>query len=218
MPEFAYEQSADQMVSKFGFTAAFLRDAVVARAAAAARSYAGGLYPPAASGMARWMHSVAYTREALSALGYEPNDTDLISKVIHRERGLAIVCAAGNPVTGVPFMLARKYPTTKWPKGERTAVAVARNNEQMTFFDELDEDEEPIRPLETWLLLQYADREEVRAELSLPAAINHRGFITDWHQRYILPPLSNDGGIADEPIIDDGDEEGGGIVVPVEPR
>lgn len=204
------------MVGKFGFTATFLRDAVVARAAAAARSYVGGLYPPAAPGTVRWLHSVAYSREALAALGYEPDDTDLISKVVHAERGVAIVCAAGNPVTGVPFILARRYPTTKWPKGERTAIAVARNNEQMTFFSELDEDEEPIRPLETWLLLQYADREELRSELSLPAEINARGHITRWHERYILPPLSNDGGAIDELISDDGDD--GEIVVSVEPR
>jgi hypothetical protein len=216
--QFAHERSSNQMMEKFGFTATFLRDAVVARAAAAARSYAGGLYPPAASGMARWMHSVAHSREALATLGYEPNDTDLISKVVHADRGLAIVCAAGNAVTGVPFMLARRYPTTKWPKGERTAVAVARNNEQLTFFNELDEDKETLRPRETWLFLQHADREEVRAELSLPAAINSRGFITAWHERYILPPLSNDGGVADEPINDDGDDGGGEIVVAVEPR
>lgn len=215
MEQHAHERSSRQMVERFGFTATFLRDAVVARAAAAARSYAGGLYPPAAPGMVRWLHSVAYCREVLAALDYEPDDNDLISKVVHAERGVAIVCAAGNPVTGVPFILARKYPTTKWPKGERTARAVARNNDQMTFFSELDE-EEPIRALETWLLLQYADREELRSELSLPAEINARGYITRWHERYILPALSNDGGVIDEPINDDGDD--GQIVVSVEPR
>jgi hypothetical protein len=206
------------MTAKFGFNAAFLRDNVVARAAAAARSYAGGLYPPAAPGTVRWLHSVASTGEALAALGYERDDTDQIAKVIHEERGLAIVCAAGNALTGVPYLLTRKYPTTKWPKGERTANAVARNS-QLTFFDELDEDHDrELRPLETWILLQYADQDEVRAELSLPASINARGYITDWRERYILPPLSNDGGAMDEPIHDDGDDGDGDIVVSVEPR
>lgn len=203
------------MEARFGFDAAFLRDAVVARSAAASRSYAGGLYPRGASGIVRYLHSVANLREAMGSLGYEPDDTDQVARVVHTERQLAIVCAAGNSFTGLPFSLFRKDPTTKWPKGERTAIAVARNN-QLALFDTPDDAQR--RPLETWMLLQYADGEEVRAELSLPAGMNARGYITDWRERYLLPPLSNEGGVIDDPIVDGDDDGEAGIVINVEPR
>ena len=63
---------------------------------------------------------------------------------------------------------------------------------------------------------QHATAKEVRSELSLPRFINSSGFITDWAERIILPPLDNSGGIIDEPFGDgDGD---GGIDIVVEPK
>lgn len=213
MQDFAYRRQGRLLQEVFGFDAELLRDGVVARAAAASRSYVGGLYPPAAPGIVRWIHSVATMREALAPLGWEPDDSDLLSKVVHPGRGLAIVPATGNAVTGIPYAIARKQPSTKWPKGERTAVAVERNQE-LTLFG-ADSEVDGQVPVVTWMLLQYATKEEVRSELSLPGTINARGFITDWRERFILPPLSNDGGPIDQPF-QDGDDDG--IDITVEPR
>jgi hypothetical protein len=215
MIDFAEKHEAKRMLEVFGFDGALVRDLVVARAAAASRSYMGGLYPPSASGTVRWIHSVASSREALAPFGYDPDDTDQLSKVIHLGRRVAIVPATGSATTGIPYSIARKYPSTKWPRGERTAVAVARNNQPALFSTEVDEiDPEGAQPLVTWMLLQHATSQEVRSELSRPAAISARGFITEWDQRFILPPLSNDGGPIDEPF-EDGDE---GIDIAVEPK
>lgn len=216
MQDFAERRQARQMQRQFGFDGVLLRDLVVARAAAASRSYMHGLYPPAAPGIIRWLHSVAASREALAPLGWEPDDSDQLSKVVNWERRIAIVPAAGNALTGLPFALTGKYPSTKWPKGERTAVAVARN-EEPTLPGMGGHEEEQLAarpPLITWMLLQHATKEEVRSELSRPGAINARGFITRWSDRFILPPISNDGGPVDEPF-EDGDD---GIDITVEPR
>jgi len=216
MEEHVERRKTQKMIDTFGFDGALLRDAVVARASAASRSYADGLYPPAAAGTMRWIESVATIREALAPFGYESDDTDQLAKVIHRARGLAIVPASGSARTGIPFAVARKEPSTKWPKGERTAIAVERNNQLALFCTAKDAaiDEDPS-PMETWILLQHATTHEVRSELSLPGGMNARGFITTWRERFILPPLDNDGGPVDEPFGDDYDE---GTDIPVVPR
>jgi len=205
MEERAEIRTTRKMIDIFGFDGALLRDAVVTRAPAASRSYADGLYPPAAAGIVRWIETVATIREALAPFGYEPDDTDQLAKVIHRARGVAIVPASGSALTGIPLAVARKEPSTKWPRGERTAVAVERNN-QLALFGTAEEhaaiDEDP-RLLETWVLLQHATTQEVRSELSLPGGMSARGFITTWRERFILPPLDNDGGPVDEPFGDD---------------
>jgi len=204
-----------QMHEVFGFGAYVLRDQVIARAAAASRSYLGGLYPPAAPGIIRWMESVSSSRLALAPFGYEPDDSDLVSKVVNWTRRIAIVPAAGNAFTGVTFGQCGRYPTTKWPKGERTAEAVKRNA-QFALFD-VPGRPAADRPVATWMLLHHAAPGEVRAELALPGTMNARGYITSWQQRFILPALGNEDGPIDVPFDENGDGDEG-IDIPVEPR
>ncbi len=206
---------SEHLRARLGFDPCLLLEGVVARAAAVSRSYVAGLYPPAAPGIVRWIHSVAAIREALTPFGYEPDDTDQLSSAFHPELRIAIVPAAGNHRTGLPMHVARKQPSTKWPKGDRTVMAIARNT-QLSMFEELDELPSANREqqIETWFLLQHATAEEVRSELSLPRFINSSGFITDWAERIILPPLDNSGGIIDEPF----DDDDGGIDIVVEPK
>lgn len=213
MEQYDHRQQALAFHDVFGFDAALLRDDVIPRAAGAARSYLGGLYPPAAPGMARWMHTVAYLREALIPLGWDRDDTDLLSGVVHHDRRLRIITAAGNSATGVQRSAAGKDPSTKWAKGEKTAAVVA-GNVQLSLFEQTAQRPD-TRPYDTWFLLQHATVEEVRAELSRPDAINTRGFITSWTDRYLLGSISNDFGVADVPF-DDADDDG--IDISVEPK
>ncbi|WP_112236852.1 hypothetical protein [Kribbella monticola] len=201
----------------FGFRGDLIRDQVIARAAAFSRSYVDGLYPPSAPGSVRWIHTVASLREALASLGYEPSEQGQLSRTIHSDRRIAILPSTGSPATGVPFYVAGKHPSTKWPKGERTAEAVRQNSQPSLFGDDVPEDDDELGgiKLETWMLLQYATEDEVRAELSLPADIDDRGFIRKWSVRLILPPFANDGGPVDH--YDDGEGEDP-IDVPVEPK
>lgn len=213
MEQFDFQHQAEQFRDRFGFSAALLRERVITRAAGAARGYIGGLYPPAAPGMARWMHSVAHLREALLPLGWESDDSDLLSGVIDHGRQIRIITASGNAVTGIPFSIAGKTPSTKWPKGEKTVAAVA-GNVQLTLFGQAPQRTD-TRHYDTWFLLQHATAEEVRAELSRPGGINARGFITSWTDRFLLGSIVNDLGIADVPF-DEGDDNGTDISV--EPR
>lgn len=159
------------------------------------------------------MHTVAYLREALIPLGWDRDDTDLLSGVVHHDRRLRIITAAGNSATGVLRSAAGKDPSTKWPKGEKTAAVVA-GNVQLSLFEQTAQRPD-TRPYDTWFLLQHATVEEVRAELSRPGAINARGFITSWTDRYLLGSISNDLGVPDV-TFDDGDDDG--IDISVEPK
>lgn len=132
-------------------------------------------------------------------------------------RGGSPAChLTGSRTTGVPFSIAGRDPSTKWPKGERTAGAVRRNSQPTLFGDDEEAADDQITgKVDTWMLLQHATEEEVRAELSLQADIDDRGFIRKWTVRLILPPHSNDGGPVDEYDDDGGDDS---IDVPVEPK
>jgi hypothetical protein len=206
------------MVEIFGFDEDKLSDTVVARASAVSRSYSDGLYPVGAGGIVRYLHSVAALREGFAHLGYEPDNGGQVARTVHRERGVAIVVAAGNDLTGVPFSVARKHPTTKWPKGERILAAVEENNAQFALFDMpgQDETEKPELTLTTWILLQRATEEKVWSELSLPSQISGNGFVTDWRRRFLLPIVPNVGGALFE--LDQDEEGDGGIDISVEPK
>jgi hypothetical protein len=60
----------------------------------------------------------------------------------------------------------------------------------------------------TWILLIHRAKNEVRSELSLPAAIGDDGRIDSWSERIILPVIAldagapDDGGADDEPNVD----------------
>ena len=55
----------------------------------------------------------------------------------------------------------------------------------------------------TWLLLIARGVDEVRCELSLPAAIGDDGRVESWSERIILAPVGRDG----EPTVSPADQE-----------
>jgi hypothetical protein len=65
-----------------------------------------------------------------------------------------------------------------------------------------------------WIFLTHRDFEkgELRSELSLPKEMGDDGYIDQWHQRIIFPPIPFDNGSADNLNLDSpntGNDDGG---------
>lgn len=197
----------DARLACFDLTVASLQERVVAPAQTAARMVSP-LAPRGYAGQTRHAVAVSGLRDLLLPRGWERNDDDNVARVRHTERGLAIVVATGNAMTGLPRSVTGRDPSTKWPKGDLTRAAAA-DNHQLTLFDPgnepVDDEAAPRPPFETWLLLLRAVRYEVRAELSQPLGVNPAGYIDRWGQRITIPPVPNDG-TAIDPDFDDGGE------------
>jgi hypothetical protein len=100
------------------------------------------------------------------------------------------VATAGDGGTGAPGA----SPANKHPKGIETMRAIGRNVQLAFDFAGLFEDPDLERDREdevkeTWLLLYHVTRDEIRAELSLPAGITPAGYVDSWQQRIILPVI-----------------------------
>jgi hypothetical protein len=197
----------DAQLAHFDLSVALLQERVISPAQAAARMVSP-LAPRGYAGQTRHAVAVSALRELLLPLGWERNDDENVARVRHVERGLAIVVATGNALTGLPFSTTGRQPSTKWPKGDLTRAAAA-DNEQLTLFDPAnvgDDAERTTRPpFETWLLLLRAVQSEVRAELSRPVGVNPSGYIDRWGHRIVVPPVANDGTAADPDLDDEGD-------------
>ena len=132
---------------------------------------------------------------------------------INEDETIAITALSGDSRTGT-----HETPSTRSPKGKKTAEAV-ENNEQAVF-EFMAEDptavaeavKVPGRSL--WIFLTYRDFEkgELRSELSLPKDMGEDGYIESWYERIILPPISFDRGNVDSGSPDNpnsGNDNGG---------
>jgi hypothetical protein len=174
--------------------------------------------PPSMEGWTRWGRTTRYLREELVPAGWAFDNPRNLARTVHPSGEFAVVATSGDAMTG----RAQGRPTTRNPKGEATERAV-QVNEQLT----LDLGNLIRLPgsgrtddtwdLRTWYLLYYADREEFRVELSLPATIQN-GWITDWIERIILPPLPRQDTPVAAPASPDDEDPFGEIVVEVNRR
>ena len=83
-------------------------------------------------------------------------------------------------------------PSTKYPKGDLTALAVMQNADQGVLDLGADYAVDTVDPLDLesiWFLLQRVTDENIYGELSLPTAIEN-GVIVDWEERILLPQIS----------------------------
>ena len=133
---------------------------------------------------------------------------------LNEDESIAITALSGDQHTGTD-----ETPSTRSPKGRMTAEAIQSNNEQIEF--ELvaaqraamaEAAKVPGRSL--WIFLTYRDFEkgELRSELSLPKDMGDDGYIDDWHDRIILPPIPFDRGNVDSGSPDNpnsGNDDGG---------
>jgi hypothetical protein len=133
---------------------------------------------------------------------------------INEDNTIAITALSGDQRTGT-----NENPSTRSPKGRKTAEAVEANSEQIEF-EFMAED--PVAVAEAakvpgrslWIFLTYRDFEkgELRSELSLPNGMGDDGYIESWWERLILPPIpfdrsDLDSGNSDNP--NSGNDNGG---------
>jgi hypothetical protein len=173
-------------LEQLGIEEQWLCDAVMAGEAEAMLSTP--LDPPIRRGIARFTQTVRVFREKTVPNGWRYDNRRNLSRTINPSREFAVIAAAGNEFTGI----AIAEPSTKYGKGITVVDAVIQN-EQLEL--ELDlalptaEDVTVGDGIETWMLLYHRDKEEIRAELSRPAAMTG-GFITRWSERIILSPMT----------------------------
>lgn len=149
-------------------------------------------HPKTAAGFYRWSETNASIRRSHTSSGQwsrsNPSGRPLIES---KEANYALIACGGDAATGTEAIsnVARK-------KGPATEAAHRGQAPQMqlSLFVELPQasgqdvgiPDANQPPTGEWLLLYYRDKEDLRAEVSLPAGFND-GFVTGWVVRVILP-------------------------------
>ena len=147
-------------------------------------------HPPSAPGYYQWSETNVALRQILRPLGWEKNDDVNFSTVVSPDGRTAIAIATGDARTGRE---GQPSPTTKYPRGAMTQVAVQTNNQlelDLTFGRIIvpPGPEPPQRA--TWWLLINEYRNVVWTELSLPRSFcREDNRIDSWLERIILKPL-----------------------------
>jgi hypothetical protein len=181
--------SIESFLTALGLDTKILHEAV--KRGQAARNSATPHDPPNAGGLFAYVHTVRTLRDQLIPQGWASCSTDNFALTVNPHTSIAIAVAGGDEDTG----RSEGFPRTRNAKGRRTALAIASNQ------GDLFNDAEPVNIThdegadfvgQTWLLLYYADHREVRAELSLPTAMDDRGRVSGWRIRNILPAIPLD--------------------------
>ena len=159
--------------------------------------------PPNLAGYITYGKATRGLRDNLVPLGWLSRDSKNYCRVVHPTGAFAIVVAGGDAFTG----RADENPTTRSNKGPLTLEAVAQN--QRSFAELASDPTEWVRagvnPQFTWFLLHYIDNAvgEIRAELSLPAAMSHDGHVSAWRERSILETIP----FTPIPFVDEEDQD-----------
>ncbi len=179
-------------------------------------------HPPSYPGYSQWGETVAASRELLVSRDWSFSDANNLSRVISPDEKVAVIVSTGDDNTARnEYRYGEIQPRTKHPKGTETRLAVEAN--EPTLFDMLSEEkvERAITPRPdhqaTWMLLIATTKREVRYELSLPKTQDGEGYVCEWSERIIFPPIEIDSLAARYDNRDDDDDEGtADIDVPVE--
>jgi len=174
-----------------------LRDAVAM--GEAARNTCTANDPAITPGFLAWARTTRGLRDLLAPRGWCRSNDGGLETVVAPDGKVALVVATGDEATG----RAGVPPKTKYSKGPATAAAIEQN--QLSLFEDLAPIVPALAPADrvTWLLLIARESDEVRCELSLPAAIGEDGRVESWSERIILVPVGGDG----EPTIKPADQE-----------
>jgi hypothetical protein len=184
----AIDRVAEGRLEQLGLSADLLVRALL-RADAEAK-LSTGLEPPTAEGTTRYAKTVRYVREELVPLGWRFNNYKNFCRTINPNGAFSIVTSSGDAFTGVDVPGVK--PSTKYPKGDLTALAVTQNADQGVLDLGADYAVDAVDPADLeniWFLLQRVTDETIYAELSLPTAIEY-GVIVDWKERILLPQIS----------------------------
>lgn len=178
---------AEDRLQQLGLSAGLLVRALL-RADAEAK-LTTGLEPPTAEGTTRYAKTVRYVREELVPLGWRFDNYKNFCRTIHPSGGFSMATSSGDEFTGVD--VPGMKPSTKYPKGDLTALAVMQNADQgvLDLGAAYALGVAPASLKNMWFLLQRVTNETIYAELSLPTAIEN-GVIVDWEERILLPQAS----------------------------
>ena len=135
-------------------------------------------------GLVMWGKATRRLREGLTVRGWTVDNHQNCPLTIHPKGKLAIMVVAGDNATGDPA----REPASRYPRGPVTRTLVFRNQLFFAFYAAMVQDQPPP-PRQTWMLLHYLAGDQLsdlRAELSLPAALTEEGDVVRWRERIIL--------------------------------
>lgn len=188
MTDVALDEYADTRLYELGLSSAMLQRALL-RADAEAKLVTG-LEPPTAEGTIRYFKTVRFLREELVPLGWQADDAKNFCRTIQPAGEWSLVTSSGDVNTGV--FVPGTSPSTKYPKGDVTALAVAANAGQLALDlgDDYAEEvaEPPAATEKIWFLMVRITSDTIFVELSLPTKIDG-GLIQEWQERIILTPI-----------------------------
>ena len=160
--------------------------------------------PRVGKGVLTWSKINRGLRDILVPKGWTTENPKNYEMTIHPEGQFAIVVAKGDLSTGKED----QAPMTRARKGPVTQQIIHAN--QLGFADLSAEWDYANRKRETWILLHRLDPAGpvLRAELSLPSAMNRDGNVNEWKERIILQINDDLSGLATrlpiaDPSVDD---------------
>ncbi len=166
-------------------------------------------HPGNHGGMVHYGEMIRQLRDDLVPAGWSVVRDMNLEIVVSPEKGIAFAVASGNENTGLP----ERNPSTKRRRGAVTTRLVDDNKQLQLDLPvpdlppKISDDGKEVR--QTWVLLHYFDRNELRYELSRPVRIGDDGYIESWKERIIFPPVPIDGvalpmlpAYADQPDVD----------------
>jgi hypothetical protein len=174
------------------------------------------IYPATFPGTTMWAETLAEWRRQLRKRSKEYNigRSRGYETVYSAERQVAFTVVAGDSFTGID---GARAPRLTRPKGVVTKERVDRNREaatgqvQLTLIPEQDDKKPPADELcDTWFLIVYAAKNEMRIELSLPIELDGDSVVSDYYERILLLPVPISGTIAPMTPEDEGDDGDGG--------
>jgi hypothetical protein len=174
-------------------------------------------YPRNYPSIVAWAETLAELRRKLIRLqvGWESNNFANYETVYLIERSVSIAVAGGDKNTGTT---GNGHPKLARKRGPMTTDRVRKNVNPRQFAFDLGPQFEPREKAkkkqpadlgcQTWFLVVFADKDEVRLELSLPSGIGKDGVVSTWLERIILLPLPVSGAVLPiDPYQDDDDHD-----------
>jgi hypothetical protein len=144
-----------------------------------------------AKGVAAYQHAVPSLRAQLCPTGWMPENSGGVELVISPDRRSAIMVSSADANTGT-----LTHPTNKNDKGPNVQKTVSGGS-QLSLELSLPptttdrQDEVASRNFKIWWFLYHVDEKngELRCELSLPAEISSKGYVSRWADRIIIPAI-----------------------------
>lgn len=160
--------------------------------------------PPSARGWDSWRFGVRRWREIKRQQGWEKDETENLSTIVHPDGEFRIAVSNTDEGTGI---LAGQ-PKSKSIKGDGSRRAVEMNQQPPLPFPEFQaEFDRQLRAaaaahVHIWYLCLFNDGNSIRAELSKPTRIEGGHFV-GWQERIIL--IDQDGPVSLRAVVNNDD-------------